>query len=139
MGLQSVFMRHIEFGLAFCALALALFYLVLSAGLVKRRLETQRLLIECFFVLCVGFITLAVPLALDARWTAAVWAVEGAGLFWVGLRQQRLLPRAFGLLLQIISGVSFFASQVVDFSGYRFANPFFIGTLLLAASALILS
>ena len=139
MGLQSVFMRHIEFGLAFCALALALFYLILSAGLVKRRLETQRLLIECFFVLCVGFITLAVPLALDARWTAAVWAVEGAGLFWVGLRQQRLLPRAFGFLLQIFSGVSFFASQVVDFSGYRFANPFFIGTLLLAASALILS
>ncbi|MBK9236235.1 MAG: hypothetical protein IPO19_09325 [Rhodoferax sp.] len=27
-----------------------------------------------------GFVTLAVPLALDARWTSAVWAAEGAAV-----------------------------------------------------------
>ena len=47
------------------------------------------------------------PLALDGRWSAATWALEGAALVWVGCRQGRLLPRAFGALLQIAGGVIF--------------------------------
>jgi len=34
------------------------------------------------------FATLAIPLAFDARWTSAAWALEGAAAVWVGLRQQ---------------------------------------------------
>ena len=153
MGLQSIFIQHIDFGLALSSLALALFYVIVAALLIKKRIQTQRLLIECFLALSVGFITLAVPLALDARWTAAVWAVEGAGLFWVGIRQARWMPRAFGLLLQVIAAVSFtgypytqtskgadgsvIASPMV--ANPMFANPIFVGALLLAASAIALS
>ena len=47
-----------------------------------------------------GLRHLAIPLGLDARWTSAAWAVEGAGIYWLGLHQQRRLARIFALLLQ---------------------------------------
>ena len=53
------------------------------------------------------FATLAIPLALDARWTSATWALEGAAMLWVGVQQRRLAVRAFGLLLQFGAGIAF--------------------------------
>jgi uncharacterized membrane protein len=135
-GLQAALVQHIEFAMAFSALALGAFYLLLASILLKRSKHHQRLLIECFLALGVGFATLAVPLALDARWTAAVWAVEGAAVFWVGMRQARWMPRLFGLLLQGIAAFSFLS--VADrgvASLYPFANPTFIGALMLALPA----
>ena len=38
-----------------------------------------------FLALGVVFATLAVPLGLDARWTSAAWAIEGAAIVWVGI------------------------------------------------------
>ena len=40
-------------------------------------------------LLAVGFATLAVPLAFSARATAGMFALEGAALVWLGVRQQR--------------------------------------------------
>jgi uncharacterized membrane protein len=54
----------------------------------------------------VVFGTLAIPLALDAQWTSAAWAVEGAGLYWLGLRQSRSLARAFALFLMLASALT---------------------------------
>ena len=65
------------------------------------------LLAETCLALGVIFASLAIPLGLDARWTAAAWAVEGVGIFWLGLRQQRTLARAFALLLQLGSALTF--------------------------------
>jgi uncharacterized membrane protein len=65
-----------------------------------------RLLEEAFTALAIAFLTLAVPLALNARWSAASWALEGAALVWVGCRQNRRAPRAFGALLQLAAGVA---------------------------------
>ncbi len=42
------------------------------------------MLAQSHAVLAVGFATLAVPLALSARATGAVFALEGAGLAWLG-------------------------------------------------------
>lgn len=135
-GLQVGLVREFEFASAFSALALGAFYLLLAWGLLKRKQDTLRLLTECYLALGVGFATLAVPLALDARWTAAIWAVEGAAVFWVGMRQARWMPRAFGLLLQGVAALAFVGS--VDrgmHSALPFANPAFIGALLLALPA----
>lgn len=135
-GLQVGLVREFEFATAFSALALGLFYLLLAAGLLKRKQPTLNLLTECYLALGVGFATLAVPLALDARWTAAIWAVEGAAVFWVGMRQARWMPRAFGLLLQGIAALAFIGT--IDHglhSALPFANPVFIGALLLALPA----
>jgi uncharacterized membrane protein len=135
-GLQAALVQHIEFAMAFSALALGAFYLLLASVLLKRSKDHQRLLIECFLALGVGFATLAVPLALDARWTAAVWAVEGAAVFWVGMRQARWMPRLFGLLLQGVAALSFMSTADRGGSAlYPFANPMFVGAMMLALPA----
>ena len=106
-GMQAAMMKGTEFGAAMSALAVAAFYLILATLLNAKRRDSLRLLVESFLALGVGFATLAVPLALDARWTSAVWAVEGAAIVWVGVRQNRLLARAFGMFLQIAAGLAF--------------------------------
>jgi hypothetical protein len=106
-GLQAGLVRGMELGTAFSALGFAALYLLTAMVLARRALASYRLLIECFIAVGVGFATLAVPLALDAKWTSAVWALEGAGAFWVGMRQARWMPRAFGLLLQGVAAMAF--------------------------------
>jgi len=135
-GLQAAMVRHMEFAMAFSALTLGAFYLLLAAGLLKRQKDSLKLLCECFLALGAGFATLAVPLALDARWTTAVWAVEGAAVFWVGMRQARWMPRAFGLALQAIAAVAFISTmEQGSLAPLPFANPAFIGALMLAFPA----
>jgi len=106
-GLQTALVRDMEFGAAFSALALGAFYLLLAKILYGRHRQSLRLLVESFLALGVGFTTLAVPLALDGRWTSAVWAVESAAIVWVSVRQNRRVARAFGMLLQFGAGVAF--------------------------------
>ncbi|MDR1936600.1 MAG: DUF2339 domain-containing protein [Candidatus Accumulibacter sp.] len=101
-GLQCAMIEPIapEYGTAFSALALGLFYTALAFFLRGRAMANRvGLLIEVYLALGVIFGTLAIPLALDARWTSAAWAVEGAGVYWIGTRQSRRLARAFALLL----------------------------------------
>ncbi len=105
--LHATLVSGIEFALAWSALGLGAFYLVLGWILWSTRRDTFRLLVEAFAALGVIFASLAIPLAFDTRTTAAMWAVEGAGLLWLGVRQQRRLARVFGALLQVAAGVGF--------------------------------
>ncbi len=138
-GLQASLVQHLYLGTAFSALGFAAAYLVLAMVLVRRSLDNYRLLIECFIALGVGFATLAVPLALDAQWTSAVWALEGAGAFWVGMRQARWMPRAFGLLLQAVAALAFLGGNPSNVSALPLLNPAFLGALLIALPALMLA
>ena len=99
-GLQYAVVQHLPFGPAFSALAMGLLYMALARVLVARAPGRAVLLMETCLALGVIFASLAIPLGLDARWTSAAWAVEGAGLYWLALRQQRLFARLFALLLQ---------------------------------------
>jgi uncharacterized membrane protein len=138
--LQAALMRETEYGAAFSALVLGALYLGLGSWLVKRtRGEplVNRWLAECFLALGLGFVTLAVPLALDGRWTSAVWAIEGAGVYWMGRRQGRWLPRAAGLVLQAMAAVLFLDSLNLAAMGtLPFGNPQFVGATMLALAAL---
>ena len=141
-GLQAGLVQPFELGAAFSALAFAAVYLLTAAVLVRRAQASWRLLTECFIAIGVGFATLAVPLALDAQWTSAVWALEGAGAFWVGMRQARWMPRAFGLVLQVVAMLAFMGG--VDSGGLQvsplpLANPAFLGAMLIALPALLLA
>ena len=133
--LQAALVRNIEYGLAWSALALGFFYLTLAGALFKRSPQTLRLLVEAFLALGVIFDTLAIPLALDGRWTAAAWAVEGAGILWVGVRQQRLSARLFGLLLIFAAGAFFYIDRN-SAGGLAVLNAHYVGTLLIAFAAL---
>jgi len=100
-SLQSAMLHDRLMPLAYSAVAVSALYLITAWVLRQRRSDTQKLLIESFIALAVAFLTLAVPLALDARWNAATWALEGTALIWIGCRQNRVLPRAFGTLLNL--------------------------------------
>ncbi len=103
--LHDEFTHGSRMPLAFSALGLAAIYALL--GVLLQRRDRFRSLIEAYAVLAVGFATLAVPLALSAHATASVFALEGAGLVWLGLRQQRWLPQLTGLLLQLAAAVAY--------------------------------
>jgi uncharacterized membrane protein len=136
-ALQAGLVRHIEYGMAFSSLAAAALYLVLAAVLVRRGADRYRLLVECFLALGVAFLTLAVPLALDARWTSTVWALEGAAVFWVGARQARWMPRAFGAAMVVVAAMVFVvtAFDASRAQGLTLLNPLFMGAMLVALPA----
>jgi len=100
-ALQSAMLHERLMSLAYSAIILSGLYLCIAFVLKRRSGDSYALLFESFMALGVAFLTLAVPLALDARWNAATWALEGSALIWVGCRQQRFLPRLFGSLLNL--------------------------------------
>jgi uncharacterized membrane protein len=104
-GLQVRLVHDRPFGSAFAALGFAALYLGIAAFTMRRRRDELRVMNETMLAIGIGFVTLAVPLALGARWTSAVWALEGAGAVWVGMRQARWMPRLFGLLLQSVAAL----------------------------------
>jgi uncharacterized membrane protein len=132
--LHATMIARIEYGLAWSALALGAFYLLLGWSLFATRRETFRLLVEAFAALGAIFASLAIPLAFDTRTTAAMWAVEGAGLLWLGVRQERRLPRLFGTLLQASAGVGYLIGYVSLRSTQPILNSAFLGATMLAVS-----
>lgn len=138
-GLQVGLASQFTLGSAFSALGFAAVYLVLAAVLMRRGQQNYRLMIESMLAIGVGFVTLAVPLALDVRWTSGVWALEGAGAFWVGKRQARWMPRAFGLVMQVVAAGAFLAAIGDNVSAWPLANPMFIGAMFIALPALAIA
>jgi uncharacterized membrane protein len=142
-ALQSALVRDIEYAMAASALAMSAVYLVLARLLYTRRREELRLLVESFLALGVLFATLAIPLAVDARWTAGAWAVEGAAIVWAGIRQSRAAVRAFGYLLQLGAGIAFVSGLTTwvpaTATSHPILNSMFVGTMLVALAGLFTS
>jgi uncharacterized membrane protein len=113
-GYQSGMLHDRPVALAVSAAVVGTAYLVLAWVLRLRRRNSQRLLSEAFIALGVVFFTVATPLALDGTQTGVTWGLEGAGLVWIGVRQQRVVPRVFGPLLQIIAAMI----QISDVDGF---------------------
>lgn len=135
-GLQAGLVHDRPFASAYSALAFGAVYLGAAAWIVRRRAPGMRLLGDCLLAAGVGFVTMAVPLALAVKWTAATWALEGAGAVWVGARQARWLPRAFGLALQAVAGVMVLAALEPNVASLPLLNQGFLLPLLVAAPAL---
>jgi uncharacterized membrane protein len=140
-ALQSAMVRDMPFGMTLSALAVSALYLLLARVLYLRQGEGMRLLVESFMGLGVIFATLAIPLALDARWTSASWALEGAAMVWAGVRQRRWQVRAFGILLQLGAGVAFGRGIVLwaetgTIAAVPLLNSNFVGATLLGLAGL---
>ncbi len=127
--------------LAFSALVVALVY----AGLVYwlRRNRDERLLTEAYGALALGFATLAVPLAFSAGTTSSVWALEGAGVAWLGIRQNRWFPWLSGFALQLLAAGAYVIGQI-GFSPHATSqllllNPAWLGAALIAFAGYALS
>lgn len=106
-ALQVGLVKDTPWGLAISAIVVAAFYVAVASLVWKRSAEHGRSLAEAFLAIGVVFVTMAIPFALNASWTAAAYALEGAGLVWVGRRQGKPLAEAAGVLLQFAAGVTF--------------------------------
>ncbi|MEO5626067.1 MAG: DUF2339 domain-containing protein [Dokdonella sp.] len=137
-ALHAALLNGERMPLAYSALALAAIYALLAWQLLPR--ARMRVLGEAFAVLGVGFATLAVPLALSARSTSCTFALEGAALVWLGLRQERLLPQVSGWLLQALAALAFVAALAFGTQGgdaAPLANSFFISAALICGAAFV--
>lgn len=131
-SMQYGLVEDMPFGMAFSSLALGLFYLG-AAALLQRARQAQDLLVAIFIALATLFGTLAIPFALSGALTSASWALEGVGLIWVGLRQQRVHAWRFGLLVQCGAWIAFLHAAGVDVDGAALPLIVLAGVLLTAA------
>jgi len=135
-GMQYLLMRPWEYGAAFSAMALAALYLVLGRLVFASQPKGLALLAEAYAIVGVILGTLAIPLGLEGQWTSATWAVEAAGMYWLGARQGRVYARAFSFL--VFAGAVWKlleATQLDGAAGHPLLQGSVIGPLLVAASA----
>jgi uncharacterized membrane protein len=136
-GMQASLVENMEYGVALSALGLGIFYIFLASLLWKRMVEGMRTLTEAFLALGVVFGSLAIPFALDGHYTASAWALEGAAMVWVGLRQRRLLARQFGIVLQLGAAASLLlSSHTVTIHDPLFINQVSLSCFFIAVGAL---
>ena len=138
-ALQASMLYRTEYGMAISAAVVALIYISTAAWLFRHKEGYLRLLTESYLALAVGFATITIPLALDARWTSAAWAVEGAALVWLGTRQQGLLAKLVGIGLIFFSGLAFAIGGWHNGSGPAVVNGNVLGGLLISLSGLFAS
>ncbi len=140
-GLQAALVRDIPYGLAWSALGLGAFYVLLARWLYGRARPSLQLLVESFLALGVAFLTLTIPLAVDGKWTAAAWALEGAALLWVGMRQSRKLAMASGLALQLVAGMFFAADGGLEgyIRAWPLMNSYLLGAMLVSLAGFVSS
>jgi uncharacterized membrane protein len=139
-GLQYGLTQAMPLGAGLSALGMSAAHIIAAFVVSKRDRKNNRMLMESFLAIGIGFLTLAIPLALDARWTSAIWAVEGLAAFWVGMRQRRWMLRTFGLALQLVAAVMYLDHFTNNHSyGNSVVHPLVFGALLLSVSAFVLS
>ena len=132
-ALQVALLERARLPLAFSAIGAAAIYAALAALELRRWRLT--LLGQSHALLALGFATIAVPLALSARSTACTWAIEGAALVWLGLRQGRKLPLFLGCALQVFAGIAYINSYTAGhIDELALLNGEFLGALLIALS-----
>lgn len=90
--------------MAWFALALAAIYIVLSRQVHARKLTagTSEILYFLHLALAIGFITVAIPIRLDAHWITIGWFIEAGVLLWIANRINSDFLNAFALLALVL-------------------------------------
>lgn len=138
------------YGLAVSTFVLSLFYLGLALIIWKRYGQEQKLLAETFLVLGVIFASLTIPFAAqNSAITTAAWAIEGAGIVWLGIHQQQFIQRLVAVILQFFSLLLLIGSLGSTWYSYPvfwdtasvqpFTNGFFVASSLIALAMLVSS
>ena len=136
LALQSALVSGWEYGLAISAAGFGVYYLALAYWLMRRGEQPHRVLGEAFLSIGVVMLTLAVPFAWDAQPTSALWALEGAGIMWVGARQGRPVARWFGAALQALAAIVLVADALSSAASLRLLDGYYLGALIMAVAAL---
>ncbi len=141
-GLQAAIVHEISMGVGISAAIIGGYYILITYLLLKLYGSKAKILLESFLAFGIGFLTLAIPLAsTDGRITSASWAVEGAALLWIGIRQDRTLARIAGTVLILLGSIAFAIGLKIDPAPLSaaitpFLNSDFIGIILITASSI---
>ncbi|HNF64170.1 MAG TPA: DUF2339 domain-containing protein [Plasticicumulans sp.] len=136
LALQAALLEGVEHGLALSALGCAAWYAALWRFCRQR--PALALLGECQAAIALVSATLAVPLYFEAGTSSPLWALEGAGLVWVGARQDRRGLTGFGALLLFAAGALWLDAHLPDMPVSRpFLRADALDTPLLALAALV--
>lgn len=135
-ALQVALVANTRYGAAWSALAIAMAYAVLAWWLRGQAPRGVPLLTRSFAALAAVFASMAIPFAFENRVTAALWSIEGALVYWLGIQQRSFWIRAFACALQVAAGVLFAVSGVAGREDQLFANAFFIGVMMIAFAGL---
>lgn len=131
-GLQYAITQQWEFGPAFSSLGFGLFYLA-GAYIILHKWKSLAKTISLFWLaIGVSFITLSIPLALSANWTALLWMFEGTAITWITLSQKYYRTALFGALITLLGIISVLISLA-----YNQITPILF-TLLSGISSIIL-
>ena len=115
-AMQFFMVRQYAFGPALSALALAAYFVYLARWLWRHQDST---LSEVSLALSTGLLTLAIPLAVNTKIAILAWAVEGAVLVWLGLRQQREWLLVGGLALVGLVNLAFLREGFAILEGFE--------------------
>lgn len=138
-GLQCAMVKNYDYGVAISAVVLGVFYLALTSVLWKKFGERLRLLSETSLSLGVIFTTLGIPFAIDGYLSGAAWAIEGAGILWVSIKQEQKYRRYFATALILAAGPMLIYGLQTTETTSPFINSFFIGCVIITISASLAS
>lgn len=106
-ALQNHMLHGQDMILAWDACAAGAYYLVLWWTIYRRPNQETVWLEKSLLAISIGFFTLAIPLAFNAQLTSAFWTLEGFGVLYLGVKQDRYLARLSGSALQILASLYF--------------------------------
>lgn len=116
-SLQAGLVRGDKLLLAWTAAGMCLHHLLVGAWVLKQAAPDRRpalkVMAETLLVLGSILGSVAIPLALSGRWTSLAWAVEGAGLVWLSVRQGRVWNLVLGALLLVGAAFTHFGTRSV--------------------------
>ena len=99
LEIYAMFSDVSKTGIAWFSVALAAIYIFLSRQVRARQTDpkTAQTLQFLHLALAIGFISIAIPIRLDAHWITIGWFVEAAVLLWVAERIQSDFLNAFAI------------------------------------------
>lgn len=133
--LQYGLVHETPYGVALSSLVMAAFYVGLA--MLMRSRANLALPFDASLAIGTVLLTLVIPFALDARSTTGAWALEGAALVWLGCRQSRRLPRAFGYSLLGLSCLAMGIAHERYGAPTALFNAVLMNALLATAACLI--
>lgn len=109
-GIHYVLLRGIPYALAQCALGMTAWYLGLAKFSMRHEGAGISLVRDAALILALGFSAVAVPLAFNPTWTLSVWAIQGVGMLWMGIRQNYPFARMCGYIMQVLAAIAYIQS-----------------------------
>lgn len=134
-ALQNHLLLGQSMALAWNACAAGFYYLLLWWFINRKPNDETVWLEKSLLAIAIGFFTLAIPLAFDAQLTSAFWTLEGFGVLYLGVKQNRFLARLSGSALQILAGVYFFAHMHELQRIAPVFNDWYVGCLIVVVSS----